>query len=327
MPQKNINPPFEITPAIFKISGEILQHVGQLQGLRGTRPQPKLRKKSKIRTIHDSLAIEGNSLSIEQVTAIIENKRVIGPKTEIVEVQNAIKAYEALTSYHPKKEADFLKAHKILMSNLTKDAGKYRSSNVGVFKGSQVAHVAPQPKRVPELMKNLFTFMKEDADTIDLIKSCIFHYEVEFIHPFTDGNGRVGRLWQHVLLYQIEPAFEFIPMESLIYRNQDLYYKVLGECDKKGKSTAFIEFSLSTILAGLKDYTQDLAPKPVSINDRLQAAKIHFNTKIFSRKNYITYFKTISSATASRDLKYGVQKILLKKVGVKSTSRYVFLKK
>src|SRR5690606_12004833 len=195
----------------------------------------------KIKTIHSSLQIEGNTLSQEQITALIENKRVIGPPKDVAEVLNAIKVYEDLESFKPKDVKSFLKAHQIMMSGLIANPGKYRNKSVGIVQGSEVAHVAPPFENVPFLMNDLFTYLKK-SDEIVLIKSCVFHYEMEFIHPFLDGNGRIGRLWQTIILMEQYPVFEFLPFETLISKTQNEYYKALALSDKSGKSTFFIEY-------------------------------------------------------------------------------------
>ena len=191
-------PPFEITSRIIHQISTISEQIGRLDG-QNLNLSPQLRKQNRVRMIQSTLAIEGNSLSLEQVTAIIDGKRVLGPQREIFEVQGAIRAYEALTGWNPGSIDNFLQAHHVLMSDILVDAGKFRKGQVGIHKGSQVVHVAPPAKRVPELMFDLINWVKT-SEAHPLIKSCVFHYEVEFIHPFMDGNGRMGRLWQTLIL-------------------------------------------------------------------------------------------------------------------------------
>src|SRR5207253_7112889 len=192
-------PPFQITSKVLGLSSQIQEIIGELKTYSLAKPSVKLRKENKIRTIHHSLAIEGNSLSEEQVTALLEKKRVLGPKNQILEVMNALELYDILAKFDPAKERDLLKAHGLLLNGLVKEAGKYRSTAVGIFKGTKVSHMAPSAKQVPKLMGDLFTFLTKDSETPWLIKACVFHYELEFIHPFEDGNGRMGRLWQQLL--------------------------------------------------------------------------------------------------------------------------------
>lgn len=245
-------PPFKITSKAINLISQISEKIGEINTLENTERTVQLRKKNRIRTIHSSLAIENNSLTIEQITAIIEGKRVLGPPNEIQEVKNAVQAYELLLSLNPYKQNDLLKAHQLMMNDLVKNSGKYRKGGVGIFDGKEVVHVAPPADRVPFLMSDLFDWLKS-TDVHPLIKSCVFHYEFEFIHPFEDGNGRMGRLWQTVILTEWKPIFAWLPIETLIKENQKLYYKALGISDNNADSTEFIEFMLSIILKTIKE--------------------------------------------------------------------------
>ena len=245
-------PPFKITSKAINLISQISEKIGEISTLENTERTVQLRKKNRIRTIHSSLAIENNSLTIEQITAIIEGKRVLGPPNEIQEVKNAVQAYELLLNLNPYKQNDLLKAHQLMMNDLVKHSGKYRKGGVGIFDGKEVVHVAPPTDRVPFLMSDLFDWLK-GTDVHPLIKSCIFHYEFEFIHPFEDGNGRMGRLWQTVILTEWKPIFAWLPIETLIKENQKLYYKALGISDSNADSTEFIEFMLSIILKTIKE--------------------------------------------------------------------------
>ncbi len=303
---------------------EIAKLLGQLEGFHVTKPEPKLRRSNRVRTIQASLSIEGNTLALEQVTAILDGKRVIGSKREILEVQNAIAAYDQISRFSPHSAKSLKLAHALLMKGLVEDAGKWRTRNVGVLQDDKVAHVAPQAKRVAELMDQLFAFVKEEKETHPLILSAVFHYELEFIHPFSDGNGRIGRLWQTTLLSKFHPLFEFTPIESVIRKRQQAYYRALGLADKAGEASPFIEFSLETILEALEELRGDIRPEPILVKDRLEIAKEHFQQSSFSRKDYLAIFKTISTATGSRDLSHGVVSRALEKVGEKSQARYRF---
>ncbi len=317
-------PPYTITPNILRLSLDIAHELGLLAGAKLDQSPIKLRRQNRIRTIQASLAIEGNTLSIDQVTDIFEGKRVLGPIGDILEVKNAIEVYKSLTTFDPLSMTDFLMAHKVLMHDLTGLNGKWRTGNVGVFKGEQVVHMAPSAKMVPGLMENLFGYISHDLDVPWLIKACIFHYELEFIHPFSDGNGRMGRLWQQLLLMKVDPLFEYIPVEILVKAYQDRYYAVLSECDKAGDSTQFIDFSLELILDSLKNYSDTAKPNARSPSSRLAYMRNKFSSKWFSRKDYMKIHHDISPATASRDLSIGVKDDLLIKKGSINQTRYKF---
>ncbi len=274
-----------------------------------------------MKTIKASLEIEGNTLSEEQITAIIEKKRVLGPKKDIIEVINAIEVYNIIQSLNPSSLKSFLKAHKLLMKGLLSDAGKLRTKSVGIFKGKDISHIAPPADNLTFLIKDLFNYLKKSDDPV-LIKSCVVHYEIEFIHPFMDGNGRMGRLWQTLVLMKEYPVFQYLPFETIIKKRQKKYYKVLELSDKIGKSTPFIEFILKAIDESLyeliKNENRHLKP-----SDRLDYFISIFKQKTFSRKDYINVFKDISTATASRDLKYGVENGIFKKEGDKRNTIYI----
>ena len=212
-------PPFEITSKIIEFISNISEKIGEINYLQNSPYHIKLRKENRIKTIHSSLAIENNSLSLKQITDIIDGKRILGNPNEIKEVKNSIQAYDLLLSLNPYNEKDLLKAHKLMMQDLVERNGKYRTDGVGIFDGEKVVHMAPPAKRVPELMGDLFEWLKT-SDVHPLIKSCVFHYEFEFIHPFQDGNGRMGRLWQTVILKDWKEIFAWLPVETLIKENQ-----------------------------------------------------------------------------------------------------------
>ena len=211
----------------------------------------RLRKANRIRTIHSSLAIEGNTLSEYEVRDIINGKTVVAPTREIQEVKNAIKTYEMFPHLNAFKEKDLLKAHAQMMEAITDDAGHYRHSGVGVFSETGLVHMAPPAHMVPLLMGNLFDWLKHSKDHL-LIRSCVFHYEFEFIHPFSDGNGRTGRLWQSLILSKLHPLFEHLPVENMIYSNQQAYYDAIAASTQAADSGAFIDFMLGEILQVLK---------------------------------------------------------------------------
>ena len=318
----SMKPPYDITPKILKLITSIAEKLGEVNANYLNKQSPQLRKQNRIKTIHSSLQIEGNTLTEEQITAIIENKRIIGPKKEVAEVVNAIKVYEKLETFKFNSDKSFLKAHKLLMNGLIDSAGKYRNKGVGIVKGDKVEHIAPPAENVPFLMKDLFEYLN-DPEELTVIKSCVFHYEMEFIHPFIDGNGRMGRLWQTVILFQKHQIFEFLPFETLINANQSEYYKALSMSDKLGKSTPFIEYMLEVIeksLSQLLNYNN----RTLKETDRLEYF-LNLGHKEFSRKDYMNIFKDLSSATASRDLKKGIDLGLLKSKGEKNKTTYIIM--
>jgi len=314
-----MKPPYDITTKILKLITSISEKIGEISANLSDRPSPQLRKQNKIKTIHSSLRIEGNTLTQEQVTAIIENKRVIGPKKDVLEVLNAIKVYDSLTTFNPLSSKSFLSAHKLLMNGLIEKSGNYRSQGVGIFQGAKVAHIAPPAKNVPYLMDDLFKYLKNE-DELTLIKGCVFHYEMEFIHPFMDGNGRMGRLWQTVILMKKYPVFEFLPLETLISQTQKDYYNALAQSDKAGKSTLFIEYMLDVIDKSLNELLS-FNNRILKDTDRLNYF-ITMGKKEFTRKDYMNVFKDISSSTASRDLKKGVELNIFYKAGSKNRTVY-----
>lgn len=314
-----MKPPYKITSFILSKVSSISEKLGEVNANYLSKPSPQLRKQNRIRTIHASLRIEGNTLKQEQVTAILDGKRVLGPKKDIQEVLNAVKVYDQLSSFDPYSEASFLFAHQILMGGLIDQPGRFRNQSVGIVHGKEMAHVAPSAENVPFLMKDLFGYLKDDEDLI-LLKSCVFHYEMEFIHPFLDGNGRMGRLWQTIILSKANPVFEFLPLETLIIQTQAEYYKALAISDKAGESTAFIEYMLKLIedsLIELLDYNN----KVLTDTDRIEYF-ISLKKGEFTRKDYMNVFKDISSATASRDIKKGVDMMLFEKTGDKRLTKY-----
>lgn len=318
-------PPYNITNKILKLSQSISHLLGMLHDVKRYPLSMHLRRNNKIRTIQSTLAIEGNTLNAEQVTALANGKKILGQVRDITEVKNAINIYENLKLWNPLLLSDFQAAHQGLMKDLIASNGQWRSTGVGVFKGKILAHMAPPFSRVPALMNNLFQYINEDRETPWLIKACIFHYELEFIHPFEDGNGRMGRLWQQLLLMKENPIFEYISVESVIKDNQQEYYKILNICDKAGESTEFIIFSLEQILAALSQYEHLLTIQATNPIQRLLFAKEFLTNNWFIRKDYMKLQKNISSSTASRDLIFGLKENVLKKKhnNNKTTYQYV----
>ena len=255
MPEKPYMPPYSVTDKIVRLVAEISEQVGVATAKHEGTVSPYLRRDNQIRTIHSSLAIENNSLSLAQVTDVINGKRILGAPNEIREVKNAYEAYSILLSFDPFDIDDLLNAHKILMLDLTNESGRFRSGGIGVFAGKRLVHMAPPADLVPKLTSDLLNWVR-NSDAHPLIKSCVFHYEFEFIHPFADGNGRMGRMWQTLLLSRWKPVFNWLPVETLIRERQDEYYKVLAVADKAADSTAFIEFMLCVIRDALCEIIQ-----------------------------------------------------------------------
>ena len=246
-------PPFTITDEILRLVSEISERVGELNVMLGERmPSPMLRKENQIKTIHSSLAIEHNSLSLQQVTDVINGKHVLGAPNEIQEVKNAVQAYQLMQSLDAFQEKDLLRAHGLMMADLVDNAGRYRKGGVGVFAGEQCIHMAPPADRVPFLMADLFEWIST-TDTHPLVSSCVFHYEFEFIHPFMDGNGRMGRYWQTMLLSRWKGIFAWLPAETIVKQHQQDYYDAIAQSDSQGNSTIFITFMLRCILQTIKE--------------------------------------------------------------------------
>lgn len=253
-------PPYTITPEILNRVAAISEVVGRLTILTDQAKALRLRRINRIRTVHGSLAIEGNTLSEAQITAILEGKRVIAPPREVREVKNALDAYERFKNWKPESEKDLLEAHRILMSGLINEAGTYRRSGVGVMAGRQVIHMAPPARRVPHLMADLFDWLAT-TDAHPLIAGTVFHYEFEFIHPFADGNGRMGRLWQSLILARWNPLFADVPVESLIFEHQAEYYQALQESTQKSDSAPLIAFMLRMILDTVTTSAPQVTPQ------------------------------------------------------------------
>ena len=240
-------PPFTLTPAIVNLVSEISEGIGRLSAEPSSPLELRLRRINRIRSIQSSLAIEGNTLTEEQITALLEGKRVLAPPREIQEARNAIAAYDSLPRWKPGAPDDLLDAHGMLMHGLLQEAGAYRRRRVGVMAGDRVIHMAPPAKQVPGLMYALHEWVRICGHH-PLVVGSVFHYEFEFIHPFADGNGRVGRLWQTLLLSHWNPLFAHIPVESLVYAHQEEYYQALHDSTTAADSAPFIEFILRMIL-------------------------------------------------------------------------------
>jgi len=280
----NYIPPYTITSKILSLTNKISEHITELKYTSNQNITPMLRKKNRIKTLAGTLEIEGNFLGEEKITAIVEGKRVLGTVPEIAEVKGAIKAYQELENYKYDDISDLLQAHKILMNEILNHAGNFRTSNVRVGE-----HIAPQAQLVPQLMKQLFEWLKNSDEHI-LLKSCIFHYEFEFIHPFVDGNGRIGRLWQSVILYKHNPLFASLQTESIVRDHQEEYYKALEDSTTLGESTPFIEFMLEMILQTIIKFSNEVGNKVgnkvgnLTENQMIIIELMKVNSKISAKK-------------------------------------------
>lgn len=272
-------PPYTITTKILKLTSDIVEAMTEIKQSEKKLSTPNLRKKNRVKSITGSLQIEGNTFTEEKVTAMIEGKRVLGSVKEISEVEGAIIAYNNLDNYTYKNINDLLHAHQLMMNNLLTDAGSFRKGNVGVVGKDGVSHVAPPAIRVNELMNNLFDWLSSTDEHL-LVASCIFHYEFEFIHPFSDGNGRIGRLWQTVILKAYKDLFGYLPIESIVKENQQKYYDALEQSGADGESTAFIEFMLDVILKTVKQFTSISNHKSNLKSDQIILRLIKANNKI-----------------------------------------------
>lgn len=311
---------YEGTPQIINLSTEIGRLLGVVDATHLRKPQTELRKKNRVKTIRASLAIEGNTLNEDQVTAIIDHKRVIGPSRDIKEVENAIQVYDRLSTFDAFSKESYLEAHRLLMSGLVDLPGQFRTGSVGVMQGDRIAHLAPPGWNVDNLMTNLFIYLKQGQDNL-IIKSCVFHYEMEFIHPFMDGNGRMGRLWQTVILMKANPVFEYLPVEQEIKKSQEEYYNVLSQCDKEGLSTKFVEYLLGKIKLSLAELV-DTQRDNFTETERLNYFLDQIGMTAFTRKDYLKVFPKISTATATRDLRKGVEEGMLIRKGADRLTSY-----
>ena len=291
----NFIPPYKITSKILKLSTQISEELIKLQFTGVEKVNPMLRKKNRIKTLAGTLEIEGNFLGEEKITAILDGKRVLGTVKELAEVQGAIKAYEKLDNYRYDELDDLLQAHNILMEEILTTAGSFRNVNVKVGE-----HIAPQPNMVNDLMLNLFSWLK-NSDEHMLLKSCIFHYEFEFIHPFSDGNGRIGRLWQSVILNSYNPIFSLLPTESIVRDYQEEYYNAIENSTQQGESTPFIEFMLEMILKSIQSILK---------SDQKSNYKSDQKVLVFMKENSkITIYELMKKLSMSES---GIKKVIKK---------------
>ncbi|MDJ0762577.1 MAG: Fic family protein [Myxococcota bacterium] len=247
-----MTPPYDMTPTMVRLIAEISERIGHIEVAHGFPATPHLRRKHRIKTVQASLEIEGNTLTLDQVTAVLDGKRVLGAPRDIQEVRNALEAYDQMEAWQPTNREDLCDAHRILMRGLVDNPGRFRTSNVGIQRGTTVVHIAPGADQVPHLVDALLRWLEAAAEH-PLVAGSIFHYEFEFIHPFLDGNGRLGRLWQTLIMSRWKPIFLRLPIESVVRDRQSEYYASLRRADSEGKSTNFIEFILIAIQTALEE--------------------------------------------------------------------------
>ena len=319
-------PPFTVTDEILHLVSEISEQIGTLNAFLGERmPSPMLRKENQIKTIHSSLAIEHNSLSLQQVTDVIDGKHVLGAPNEIQEVKNALQAYQLMLQLDAFSEADLLRAHSLMMADLVDNAGHYRKGSVGVFDGDKCIHVAPSADRVPTLMAELFAWVKE-TKTHPLISSCVFHYEFEFIHPFMDGNGRMGRYWQTLLLSRWKGIFAWLPVETIVKKYQQEYYQAIAQSDAKGDSTDFIVFMLNCILQTIREQRKvtDNVGINVGINEQRVLDALRADASLSAVK--IGQLLGITTRQAERLLASLREKNLIRRIGANKNGHWEIIK-
>ena len=320
----NKQPPFEINERIMADVIEIAELVGRVSVTDKISMNPTLRRTNRIQTIYSSLAIEQNTLDLEQVTAVLSGKRVIAPPKDIAEVQNAYEIYDNMDKLNPYSIDDILKAHSVMERGLLNEAGEFRSRPVLVADSEgNILHFGTLPQYVPKLVQELLEWT-EKSEIHLLIKSCVFHYEFELIHPFADGNGRMGRLWHTLLLSKWNPIFAWLPIESIIHDNQSEYYNAINISNNNGKSTVFIEFMLSVIKQALQESIND-KPKNISSKSDLRWNKIndYLETHEYILNSDVQKLLGVSSATATRILVGFMKDDKLKRIRIKSCWGYV----
>lgn len=324
---KNKKPPFEITNTMIHEVAEIAELVGKLTSTNQLSANPTLRRTNRIRTIHGSLAIEQNTLSLEQVTAVLNGKQVLAPPKDIAEVKNAYEIYERLDELDPYSVDDLLMAHGIMTRGLVDESGMFRSRPVGVVdQEGHVLHIGTLPNYVPDLVMELLDWTKT-SDIHMLIRSCVFHYELELIHPFADGNGRIGRLWHTLLLTQWKPMFAWLPVESIIHDRQDEYYQAINRSNNEAESTAFIEFMLSAIKEALLEAVQVGNVENMSAEEQRRYQIERFLKKHGTITNAdIREMLGVSSATANRILGKMAEESRIQKIRMGRSWGYILSK-
>lgn len=318
-------PPYKITNKMLDYISKIMEKVGEINSYINLNKMPELRKQNRINSIHSSLAIENNQLSLFQVEDVINGRMVIGDKKDIQEIKNAYEAYNKISQINPYSIEDLKLVHGIMTFLVEEESGRFRSHGEGVYDGDKCIFVAPSEKLVPELMENLFSWMKESKDTVHpLILSSVFHYEFVFIHPFGDGNGRMARLWQSALLSKWKGIFEYVPIESLIKKYQEEYYKIIDNCNKIGESTEFIEFMLKMIYETIdKIIIEQNSTKETTEEKIINLIKMNPNIT----QNEMAEKLGLTRDGISYNIKNLKDKKIIKRIGSPKTGTWKILKK
>ena len=327
--KKELSPPFKITNEILNFVYEIGELVGKISAEKEFEKNLTLRRENRIKTIYSSLAIEQNTLTLEQVTDVINGKRVLAPPKDIKEVQNAYEIYERLEELNENSVKDLLLAHKIMTSELIKESGRFRSKNAGVYQGDKLIHMGTLPEYIPELINNLFLWLKKSEEH-PLIKAAVFHYEFEFIHPFQDGNGRIGRLWHSLILSKWKKFFAWLPIESLVQKYQKEYYIAINNSNRDGESTEFILFMLKIIketlieLIEIQKSTDKATDKATDKNKEKIKSLIEYLDQNNSINNKEAQnLLNISESAAKRFLNKLVKENILEAVGEYKARKYI----
>jgi len=327
--KKELSPPFKITNEILNFVYEIGELVGKISAEKEFEKNLTLRRENRIKTIYSSLAIEQNTLTLEQVTDVINGKRVLAPPKDIKEVQNAYEIYERLDELNENSVKDLLLAHKIMTSELIKESGRFRSKNAGVYQGDKLIHMGTLPEYIPELINNLFLWLKKSEEH-PLIKAAVFHYEFEFIHPFQDGNGRIGRLWHSLILSKWKKFFAWLPIESLVQKCQKEYYIAINNSNRDGESTEFILFMLKIIketlieLIEIQKSTDKATDKATDKNKEKIKSLIEYLDQNNSINNKEAQnLLDISESAAKRFLNKLVKENILEAVGEYKARKYI----
>lgn len=322
-------PPFTITDKAIASIARINRLLGEFTARQELSRSPKLRRENRIRSIHSSLVIENNTLSLDEVTALLDGKRILGPPKDIREVQNAFEAYERLSEFDPYSMEDLLQAHGFMMADLVKDAGRFRTGNVGVFAGDALVHAGTPARYVPEVMADLFNWLST-TETHPLISSSVFHYEFEYIHPFSDGNGRMGRLWQSLILQRWDPLFAWLPVESLIAAHQQEYYDALGKAQAEADSTVFVEFMLDVIEETLSEQANEPINEPINESINYLTNRQGQLLALLQEDPTSTYEDMmealgVSRSTLQRDLRALEDAGAIKRDGARKNGRWIVL--
>lgn len=316
------SPVFQLSPQVLEAVARIERSLGRLEGLSIDRPQPKLRQRNQVKSVQASAQIEGNPLTLEQVTAVLEGQRVVGARKDVQEILNVNAAYDALEGWRASHFESLLAAHRVLMTGLTADAGTLRRGGVGVFRGPKLQHFAPPAHLVHHHLTGLLRWLRTTR-TSALIAACVVHYELLLLHPFSDGNGRLARLWQQVVHRQHHPLLAFVPVESVVRDRQAAYYRALRRSDAGGDATPFLEFSLSALASALEGFAREVRPERLDGSARLAKARASLSGW-FARADYVALHPRLSTASASRDLAEAVADGVLERRGERRLARYRF---